>query len=261
MLRLALWATITTSWLACADEPREVPLASSTSALTEAECMSSALDGKVEICHKTSSTSNEYTLIKVSTQACVRAHEGHSGDKLAVNGSCAQTCVLVDSFDRADGALAGQSTDTGQSWSGDTVARIIGQAASWEYATVPSSVGTTGSVEVRIANVPSYVNHGIYINYDHQIEDAYLLHIDGATLYLWYFVTGYVLLATTPYVPQVDDVLKVTVDGATIQGYVNGALRLSAPMAAGAFPNGFWVGLYGAGSPDGRVDDFRACGP
>ncbi|WP_232379855.1 FG-GAP-like repeat-containing protein [Polyangium fumosum] len=49
-------------------------------ALTAAQCNYFDVNGKVQICHKTGSTTHPYTIIRVSEQACINAHSGHNGD-------------------------------------------------------------------------------------------------------------------------------------------------------------------------------------
>ncbi|MDI1436799.1 FG-GAP-like repeat-containing protein [Polyangium sorediatum] len=49
-------------------------------ALTAEQCNYFDVNGKVQICHKTGSTTHPYTIIRVSEQACINAHSGHNGD-------------------------------------------------------------------------------------------------------------------------------------------------------------------------------------
>ncbi len=54
-------------------------------ALTAAQCNYFAVNGKVQICHRTASQTKPYTVLKISEQACVNAHALHAGDYVAVN--------------------------------------------------------------------------------------------------------------------------------------------------------------------------------
>lgn len=54
-------------------------------ALTPEQCNYFAVNGKVQICHRTASTTKPYTVLKISEQACVNAHALHAGDYVAVN--------------------------------------------------------------------------------------------------------------------------------------------------------------------------------
>ncbi|WP_433927505.1 FG-GAP-like repeat-containing protein [Sorangium cellulosum] len=49
-------------------------------ALTPEQCNYFDVNGTVKICHKTGSTKNPYTIIRVSEQACIDAHSAHAGD-------------------------------------------------------------------------------------------------------------------------------------------------------------------------------------
>lgn len=69
----------------CSDDPApQSPAPEKTkiysSALTAAQCSHFAVDGKVQICHKTSSTTKPYSIIRVATEACVNAHANHPND-------------------------------------------------------------------------------------------------------------------------------------------------------------------------------------
>jgi hypothetical protein len=79
----------------CAGDPADLdPVAPAdlswdTYALTASECVDAAVGRQVTFCHATSSATNPYTVITVSTNACVNAHVNHGGDVLAdVNGDC-----------------------------------------------------------------------------------------------------------------------------------------------------------------------------
>jgi len=59
-------------------------------ALSAEQCNYFAVDGKVQICHRTGSTTKPYTILKVSEAACVSAHALHAGDYVAVGDPTCQ---------------------------------------------------------------------------------------------------------------------------------------------------------------------------
>ncbi|WP_437302922.1 calcium-binding EGF-like domain-containing protein [Sorangium sp. So ce388] len=66
---------------ACSDaETDDEHVDSADSALTGAQCDYFDVNGKVQICHLTSSASHPYTIIKTSVQGCINGHAGHPGD-------------------------------------------------------------------------------------------------------------------------------------------------------------------------------------
>lgn len=67
----------------CGDTTAELEHVSA--ALTAEQCDFFQEDGKVQICHKTSSAKNPYVIMRVATQACVESHSDHAGDYVAVN--------------------------------------------------------------------------------------------------------------------------------------------------------------------------------
>lgn len=56
---------------------------SAESALTAAQCSYFDVNGKVQICHKTSSVAHPYTILRLSEQACINGHVAHGGDYVA----------------------------------------------------------------------------------------------------------------------------------------------------------------------------------
>lgn len=66
------------------------PVGTSAAALTADQCNYFEVDGKVRICHKTSSTKNPYTVLNISDNACINAHAGHAGDYVAANDPTCQ---------------------------------------------------------------------------------------------------------------------------------------------------------------------------
>lgn len=57
----------------------------SQDALSAAQCSYYAVDGKVQICHRTGSATHPYSILKISQSACTNAHALHAGDYVAVN--------------------------------------------------------------------------------------------------------------------------------------------------------------------------------
>ncbi len=55
-------------------------LGSADSALTAAQCNYFDVNGKVQICHKTSSVAHPYTILRLSEQGCINGHAAHGGD-------------------------------------------------------------------------------------------------------------------------------------------------------------------------------------
>lgn len=111
-----------------------------TYALTSAECLDAASNRRVTFCHATSSTTNPYTLITVSTNACINAHVNHGGDVLPdANGDC---CPL-DERDCA-GVCSGtaEEVDVVHFTTDDGVYR-------W-------TSGAPASAPTQISNFPSY---------------------------------------------------------------------------------------------------------
>ncbi|WP_437586227.1 LamG-like jellyroll fold domain-containing protein [Sorangium sp. So ce1000] len=49
-------------------------------ALTPEQCNYFDVNGAVQLCHRTSSATKPYTIIRVSEQACINAHSAHAGD-------------------------------------------------------------------------------------------------------------------------------------------------------------------------------------
>jgi hypothetical protein len=53
---------------------------STESALNAPQCTQFDVNGKVQICHKTSSCTHPYTILRLSEQACINGHVAHGGD-------------------------------------------------------------------------------------------------------------------------------------------------------------------------------------
>ncbi|MHA7628622.1 FG-GAP-like repeat-containing protein [Corallococcus sp. M7] len=76
---------------------------SADSALTAEQCDYFEVNGKVQICHKTSSTIHPYTIVRVSEQACINAHSAHNGDYVT---SIDPTSPLYDPTCSGQGCLS-----------------------------------------------------------------------------------------------------------------------------------------------------------
>ncbi|RKH14836.1 hypothetical protein D7V97_01700 [Corallococcus sp. CA053C] len=76
---------------------------SADSALTAEQCDYFDVNGKVQLCHKTSSTSHPYTIVRVSEQACINAHSAHNGDYVT---SLDPTSSLYDPTCSGQGCLS-----------------------------------------------------------------------------------------------------------------------------------------------------------
>ncbi len=75
----------------CAEAPADHEHAGEhQAALTAAQCDYFDVNGKVQICHKTNSTTKPYTILKISEQACINAHTQHPEDYVAVNDPTCQ---------------------------------------------------------------------------------------------------------------------------------------------------------------------------
>lgn len=82
----------------CTTGTEEEPsVATATSALSAEQCDYFEANGKVTICHATGSATNPVVVVRVSTAACVNAHAGHSGDRIAVDGNCGPGACLPQS--------------------------------------------------------------------------------------------------------------------------------------------------------------------
>jgi hypothetical protein len=88
--------------------------------LTAAECTAASSEGKVVVCHATSSKKNPYVAVDVNVQGCINGHAKHEGDFVAATDeecdapSCAgvgQSCK--DNSDCCDGMMCNPSTDPG----------------------------------------------------------------------------------------------------------------------------------------------------
>ncbi|RKH59271.1 hypothetical protein D7W81_27610 [Corallococcus aberystwythensis] len=73
------------------------------SALTAGQCDYFEVNGKVQLCHKTSSTKHPYTIVRVSEQACINAHSAHDGDYVT---SLDPTSSLYDPTCSGQGCLS-----------------------------------------------------------------------------------------------------------------------------------------------------------
>ncbi len=104
---------------------------SAGSALTAEQCSHFDINGKVQICHKTSSTTRPYTILRLSEEACIHGHVAHGGDYvtstdpssplydptcqgggcLPVDAPCDATLPCCDGSTCTDGVCAGTPPD------------------------------------------------------------------------------------------------------------------------------------------------------
>ncbi|HRI69348.1 MAG TPA: FG-GAP-like repeat-containing protein, partial [Polyangium sp.] len=78
-------AGVTVGCASTTDEHADEHVGAAEQALTPEQCNYFSVNGKVQICHRTASTTKPYTILKISEQACVNAHAVHAGDYVAVN--------------------------------------------------------------------------------------------------------------------------------------------------------------------------------
>ncbi len=93
-LILSLFAFAALSWGCDPSEPTpdNSVVGAAELALSVGDCLTAAVGGRVTFCHATSSTTNPYNVITVSTNACQNAHVNHAGDVLPdTNGDCCPT--------------------------------------------------------------------------------------------------------------------------------------------------------------------------
>ena len=91
--------------LICACSPADVGMQKTetqSSALSAEQCSFFDTNGKVLICHATSSRKNPYVAIRVSEAGCINGHAGHEGDYVALDdamcagGSCLPEAAPCD---------------------------------------------------------------------------------------------------------------------------------------------------------------------
>jgi hypothetical protein len=93
-------------------------------ALTAEQCNYFSVDGTVQICHRTASTTKPFTVLKISEAACINAHALHAGDYVAVgdptcqgggclpeNAPCDPTVPCCDGFSCVNGTCAANVSD------------------------------------------------------------------------------------------------------------------------------------------------------
>jgi len=87
----------------CSSESSPVTVSQSNAALTEDQCNFFDVNGSVQVCHHTSSTTHPFSIIRVSEQACIHAHAGHAGDYIT---STDPDSTLFDPTCQGQGCLA-----------------------------------------------------------------------------------------------------------------------------------------------------------
>ena len=94
---------------ACSDEPAGAEPAKTGTVhapLTSADCAPNTPNGKVTICHATSSPANPFQTLTISVNACLNAHVNHPGDEAP---DCAGVCggsAVVDCAGVCNGSAA-----------------------------------------------------------------------------------------------------------------------------------------------------------
>ncbi|KYF55751.1 hypothetical protein BE04_51035 [Sorangium cellulosum] len=78
-----LFASCTSADPSAADGDDHEAVGEAHDALTPEQCNYFDVNGTVQICHKTSSATKPYTIVRVSEQACINAHSAHADDYVA----------------------------------------------------------------------------------------------------------------------------------------------------------------------------------
>ena len=147
-------------------------------------CVPDTPDGKVTICHATSSAANPWVTLEVSVNACLNGHGGHAGDALPdCNGvcggtavtDCAGTCNGTAEFDCAGdcggdatvGLDAFFTTNGGVfRWDVDDVAPPVQISSVPSYSIAVSDAGDlfvgTGGLEAVASGVPGLATPAVY---------------------------------------------------------------------------------------------------
>ncbi len=76
-----------------------------SAALSAEQCSFFGTDGKVLICHATSSRKNPYVAIRVSEDGCINGHAGHEGDYVALDDAMCLGGSCLDDGAPCDGTL------------------------------------------------------------------------------------------------------------------------------------------------------------
>ncbi|WP_437950182.1 FG-GAP-like repeat-containing protein [Sorangium sp. So ce296] len=119
-----LVASCTSAGPSAADGDDDEAVGEAHDALTPEQCNYFDVNGTVQICHRTSSATKPYTILRVNEQACINAHSAHAGDYvtsldpsspsydptcggqgcLAVNAPCDPTVPCCDGLTCQSGA-------------------------------------------------------------------------------------------------------------------------------------------------------------
>ncbi|WP_438004073.1 FG-GAP-like repeat-containing protein [Sorangium sp. So ce321] len=75
-----LLASCTSAGPSAADGDDDEAVGEAHGALTPEQCNYFDVNGTVQICHKTSSGTKPYTIVRISDQACINGHSAHAGD-------------------------------------------------------------------------------------------------------------------------------------------------------------------------------------
>jgi hypothetical protein len=71
-------------------------LCTDAGALSPEQCQYFETNGRIAICHATSSARNPYVLLHISEASCVASHAGHPLDFVVPQGSCEQAGTLPE---------------------------------------------------------------------------------------------------------------------------------------------------------------------
>jgi|GEM_PF-4673468 len=143
-------------------------LAWDTNAITASDCTDHAEGKKVTFCHATSSATNPYNIITVSTNACVNGHANHAGDVLPdANGACCpieeQDCAGVcggTAVEDCAGTCGGTAEeDCAGTCEGNAVEDCAGTC---EGTATEDCAGTCGGLAEEVDVVHFTTNDGVY---------------------------------------------------------------------------------------------------
>jgi hypothetical protein len=167
----------------------------------------------------------------------------------------------TDNFNRADGAI-GTPSDAGSAW--------VQNLGTWNVLTNQARITTNDThatcvlessvsnveVQATIPTVGGGVGHSIVARCADS-SNFIMFQIKSASVEMWKRVGGsFTQLGTTVSNTFVaNDVIKLTCDGNTINGYVNGVLKIG-PITESAGSTNTKHGLYANQNSTGRFDDF-----
>lgn len=189
----------------------------------------------------------------------------------------AAAIVTSDSFDRADGALAGSSTDAAlggvaKAWTAVTAAfRILGNTLVRNAASAVIAGFDAGVVDVQVtAKVAALPASGDFIVLYGRAGsvaatvDSYRVTVSGTgvmTLQRSVSTTVTTLASTAPGVVMAGDVVGLRADGTTIDLVRNGAVVASVTDSGVTSGSYVVVRLTGTVGTSGAMDDLKVEAP